>query len=198
MTDQVTTSRSNRRELLKLSALGALGAALAPQQAQGAEAAPRISYASWIHGHSLRVEFPDDLVVQRPLGFHMLVEGKPGTVNWFHFAIPTPVIVNDVRLRADTVILSFETGSADALVRDVHIYDGSGKIAEFNGVNLTRENWYHRFEIKTRPEVWQGLGVSIGVTFGTEPMNHWMRFVSAGCDFTLQPPPPPAPENPAW
>jgi hypothetical protein len=159
-------------------------------RAVAADPLPQIAYASWIHGHSMRVEFPEQLVEQRPMGFYMRVEGKPGTVNWFHFAIPTPVIINDVRLRADAVFLCFQTGSADAIVRDVHVYDGIGKIAEHTDVNLTRENWYHRFEIPTRPEVWQGIGISIGVTFGVEAMNHWMEFVSAGCDFTLQPPPP--------
>jgi hypothetical protein len=192
MNEQVLVRGTNRREMLRLSAMGALGGvvagAMGSRKAQAAETLPLISYASWIHGHSMQIEYPDRLAEQHPMGFHMHVEGKPGTVNWFHFAIPTPVIINDVRLRADAVIVNFETGSADAIVRDVHIYDGDVGVVEHNGVNLTGQNWFYRFEIPTRPEMWQGIGVSIGVAFGIEAMAHWMDFASAGCDFTLQPP----------
>ncbi len=120
--------KSNRRELLKLSSMGALGglalSSLAAERANAEEEPPNISYASWIHGHSMEIEYPDRIIWQVRKGYAYQLEGKPGTANWFHFAIPTPVIVNDVRLRIDSIILRFLTGSVDAFVRDVHIYDG--------------------------------------------------------------------------
>jgi hypothetical protein len=194
MKEQVPVSQTNRREMLKLSTLGVLGGvaagAIIPQKAQAvvADPTPQIAYASWIHGHSMRIEFPDQIVSQRPLGFYLHLEGAPGTTNWFHFAIPTPVIINDVRLRPSAVILSFQTGSSDALVRDIHVYDGTGRIAEYKDVNLSGTNWFKRFDILTRPEIWQGLGISIGVTFGAAALDHTMQFASAGCDFTTRPP----------
>jgi hypothetical protein len=47
------------------------------------------------------------------------------------------VIINDVRMQVDSVMLAFKTGSADAFVRDVHVYDGRWRIAEFNLIFLS-------------------------------------------------------------
>jgi hypothetical protein len=190
MNEQVPESQSNRREMLKLSATGVLGAvaagAMMPQATQAATTGTLsdVSHAMWTHGNSMQVEYPERLVQRKCIGWYIRVEGWPGTVNWFHFAIPTPVLIDDVRQRAACAILTFETASVDAFVRDVHIYDGSGKIAEHNGVNLSGLNSFTRFDIATKPEIWQGIGISIGVEFGLQALDHWMTFVSAGCDFT--------------
>ncbi len=190
MKEQVQIRQADRREMLKLSGMGVLGSvaagALGPAKAQAAD--PKIAYASWIHGHSMQIEYPDQLASQWRAGFSITVEGKPGTNNWFHFAIPTPVIINDVRLRADSVMLSFRTSSVDAIVRDVHVYDGSTVIAAHNNIKLTKENLFVRLMIPDRPEIWVALGISIGVSFGVEMMDHHMEFIAAGCDFMTQKP----------
>jgi hypothetical protein len=190
MNAQTVARETNRREMLKLSGMGLLGgaaiSAVAPTTAQAAD--PSISYASWIHGHSMQIEYPDRIASQRRAGYSINVEGKAGTSNWFHFAIPTPVIIDDVRLRADCVMLRFTTGSVDAFVRHVHVYDGEKKIAEHNDINLSKENGFVRLAVPDRPQILWGLGISIGVAFGVESMDHHMDFIAAGCDFTLQPP----------
>ncbi len=179
---------TNRREMLKLSGMGVLGAAAGPAviapQVQAAEA-PNIAYASWIHGHSMQIEYPDRLVRHEHNGWGTDIEGLPGTINWFHFAVPTPVIINDVRMQADSVMLCFETGSADAFIRDVHVYDGRSRIAEFNGVNLFGDQPFVRFVLPGVPQMWQGVGISLGVGFGVEAMDHLMRFYAAGCDLVI-------------
>jgi hypothetical protein len=109
----------------------------------------------------------------------------PGTSNWFHFAIPTPVIINDVRLRPSSVILRFQTSSTDAIVRDVHVYDGENKIVEYNAIMLTMDNLFTRLVIPNPPQMLWGLGISIGVDFGVAAMDHHMEFVAAGCDFVV-------------
>jgi len=176
--------------MLRLSGIGVLGGAainaLAPSTALAAD--PIISYASWIHGHSMQIEYPDRIAAVRRAGFSINVEGKPGTSNWFHFAIPTPVIIDDVRLRADSVMLRFTTGSVDAFVQHVHVYDGEKKIAEHNDIDLSMENAFVRLAVPDSPLVQWGLGISIGVGFGVESMDHHMDFISAGCDFTLRAP----------
>jgi len=176
--------------MLRLSGIGVLGGAainaLAPSTALAAD--PIISYASWIHGHSMQIEYPDRIAAVRRAGFSINVEGKPGTSNWFHFAIPTPVIIDDVRLRADSVMLRFTTGSVDAFVQHVHVYDGEKKIAEHNDIDLSKENAFVRLAVPDSPLVQWGLGISIGVGFGVESMDHHMDFISAGCDFTLRAP----------
>ncbi len=187
-------SKTNRREMLRLSGMGVLGGAaagaLAPSKAKAAEGDFNISYASWIHGHSMQIEYPDRIDFTWRAGFYIRIEGKPGTTNWFHFAIPTPVIIDDVRLRLDAAALRFTTGSVDAFVRDVDIYDGEKLIAAHKGVNLSGENAFAKFIVPDQPQVRWGIGISIGVSFGVEMMSHRMEFISAGCDFTLREPEP--------
>ena len=191
MNEQVRIHQANRREMLKLSGMGVLGgvaaSSLITTNARAASAI-KIAHAMWIHGHSMQIEYPDRVASQRRAGFSINVEGKPSSTNWFHFAIPTPVIVDDVRLRADSVMLRFKTYSVDAWVRDVHVYDGERLIAAHNQVNLSKEHLFERFFIPDRPEVLWGIGISIGVACGVEMMDHHMEFIAAGCDFMTEKP----------
>ncbi|TRU88218.1 MAG: hypothetical protein EWV54_10905 [Microcystis novacekii Mn_MB_F_20050700_S1D] len=57
-----------------------------------------LAEAMWAHGHSMQIEYPNNLVKIWKAGFYIEVEGKPNTDNWFHLAIPTTVIVDDKRL----------------------------------------------------------------------------------------------------
>ena len=143
----------------------------------------KLAQAMWIHGHSMEIEYPDNIARVWRAGFYIEVEGKPNTNNWFHFAIPTKVIVKDNRLRVGSVMLLSETLSTQALIRDVHIYDGDVKIAQHNGVNLSGNAGFVRFNVPPHPFVRWGVGISIGVHFGGGSGSRVMRFKSAGCDF---------------
>ena len=191
MTDQPIQRSANRRDLLKLSGAGALGGlvlnGMTPQKALAQEEY-NISYASWIHGHSMEIEYPDRMASAIRRGYAYQVEGKPGTNNWFHFAVPTPVIINDVRLQIDSVMLRMTTGSVDSFVRDVHIYDGEVRIAVHEEVYLVEDNWFVRFEVPETPYLRWGLCISLGVGFGVEMMAHTMDFVSVGADLIIRPP----------
>jgi hypothetical protein len=136
----------------------------------------------------MHVEYPDRIASERRTGFSINLEGKPGSSNWFHFAIPTPVIINDVRLRANVVMLRFKTYSIDAYIRDVHVYDGEGLIAAHNNVNMSKDHWFESFVVPDTPEVQWGLGISIGVACGVESMDHHIEIFAAGCNFTTQKP----------
>jgi hypothetical protein len=192
MKEQVVTRDTNRREMLKLSGMGVLGGvavtALAPQQVQAADPVIKIPYASWIHGLSMQIEFPDRIISERRAGYSITVDNKSGFTNWYHFAIPTPVFINDIRMRVDSVMLRFRTGSVDAIVRDVHVYDGEKLIAAHNGVNLTRDNLFTRFVVPDTPLLQWGIGISIGVGFGVEMMSHRMEFIAAGADLVINKP----------
>lgn len=189
METPVTNRKTNRREILKLSGMGVLGGVAANTlisgKAKAADGPVAVSYASWIHGHSMQIEYPDRISYVRRIGSRINVVGWPGTGNWFHFAIPTPVIIDDVRLKIDSVLLSFRTGSTDAYVRHVHIYDGEDKIAEHNDIYLSEENDLVRLAVPDQPYVHGGIGISIGVDFGLELMDHSMDFIAAGCDFVV-------------
>ena len=194
MKEQGLTRKTNRRDMLRLSGMGVLGGvtanALISGKARAAEGVVGISYASWIHGHSMQIEYPDRIAYQRRTGMSFDIEGKSGTDNWFHFAIPTPVIINDVRLRADSIMLRFKTYSIDAFVRDVHVYDGETTIAEYNAVNLSlvQNDPFVRLVVPDKPLMLYGLGISLGVGFGVEAMDHHMEFTAAGCDFVIPAP----------
>ena len=140
-----------------------------------------IAHAMWTHGTSIHEEFPGRLKLTRRLGPYALFEGKPGTRNWFHFAIPTPVIVDARRLRLDSVMLMF-LAHPDVWVTNVRIYDGVWGIESYDGLAMTGTHWFERFDVLNKYVRW-GIGISIGVKFGTKKTGHYIRFVTAGADF---------------
>jgi hypothetical protein len=143
-----------------------------------------IAEASWVHGTSIQIELPENVEFVRRFGFFTRIIGRPNTTNWFHFAIPTPVIVNNVRKTFGPCMLRFSTGGTAALVRDVHLYDGEVRVVAHNGVNLSGSQPFTRFGIAHAPKVLWGVGISIGVTFGGgTAASRTMDFISAGCDF---------------
>jgi hypothetical protein len=110
--------------------------------------------------------------------------GNPNTTNWCHFAIPTTVIVDNVRKKIGRVMLRFNTGSLNAVVRDVHVYDGENQIAKFDNVNLSTNHPFEHFDVGGSPELQWGLGISIGVSFLEGISNdRRIEFIAAGCDF---------------
>jgi hypothetical protein len=187
MKKQTDIQHTNRRTVLQITGLGILGGMVgnwfSPRTAQ---AVPAVAYTSWIHGHSMRIEYPERIASELRTGFCIQVDGKPGTENWFHFAIPTPTFINDNKLKVGSVMLRFRTLSADALVKHIHVYDGETKIAQHNNINFQGDRMFERFDVPGHPAVNWGLGISIGVGFGgIVSMSHRMEFIAAGCDFLV-------------
>lgn len=143
-----------------------------------------IEQAMWTHGVNLQVEVDANVESLRRFGFYTRVVGKPNTTNWYHFAIPTPVIVKGNRLAIARAMLRLVTGGTNAVVRDVHIYDGSARIAAHQSVNLSGNLPFAVFGVAHKPDVFWGTGISIGVTTGGGTANQRrMDFISAGIDF---------------
>lgn len=147
----------------------------------------KLAHAMWAHGNGMQIEYPDRIDSIWRAGFYIRVKGKPFTSNWFHFAIPTPVIVDGKRLRVGSVMVRFRTGPG-ASIHAIHIYDGETKIAAHDGLNLSSNSFvWPRFDVPTHPLIKWGLGISIGVTFGDGanlPDNKLrVEISSAGCDF---------------
>jgi peptidoglycan hydrolase-like protein with peptidoglycan-binding domain len=143
-----------------------------------------IAEASWVHGTAVTVEHPDQIESVRRFGFFTRLIGKPNTTNWFHFAIPTPVIVNNDRKVIGPCMLRFQTGGTNAVVRDVHIYDGEVRVAAHDGVNISGSQPFARFGVAHGPEVLWGVGISIGVRYGAgTAAQRTIDLISAGCDF---------------
>ena len=141
-----------------------------------------IAHAAWTHGHSVSAH--RGIPVQRE-GPHARVALFPGD-NWLHFAIPTPVIVNDRRLRAESVLLNFSTGDG-TVIKDVHVYDGDNLISRFDNVN-SRSGlgvWQmDRWRIASPPEVFLAIGISVNaVVSGDGAEQPFVVLGAAGCDF---------------
>ncbi len=145
----------------------------------------QVAQSMWMHGHSLQIEFADRLASLWRAGFFVRVGGRPNTDNWFHFAIPTPAIVNDRRLRAEGVLLRFRTNSDNTFIHAVHIYDGETRIMAHDNLRLSPRTWtLQRFDVPNDPEIRGAVGISVGVRFqGTTPTDNLIEFSSAGCDF---------------
>ncbi|MGW4928609.1 DUF6623 family protein [Agromyces sp. NPDC004153] len=143
-----------------------------------------IEQAQWVHGTDLHVEVDANVESLIRFGFFTRVVGKPNTTNWYHFAIPTPVIVSNNRLAFARAMLRLVTGGGNAVVRDVHIYDGSARIAAHQSVNLSGSLPFAVFGVPHKPDVFWGAGISIGVTTGGgTAAERRMDFISAGIDF---------------
>jgi predicted Zn-dependent protease len=143
-----------------------------------------IAHAMWTHGTDLHVEVDANVESIRRFGFFTRVVGRPNTTNWYHFAIPTPVIVDNNRLAFARAMLRLVTGGTSAVVRDVHIYDGSARIAAHQAVNLSGNLPFAVFGVPHKPDVFWGAGISIGVRTGAgTATQRRMDFISAGIDF---------------
>jgi hypothetical protein len=140
-----------------------------------------VAHAMWIHGHSMQIEYPERVNRVQRKGFSVEVQSGGVAHNWFHFAIPTPVIVDGNRLTVGSVLIRFKS-SGGAVVQAVHVYDGEIKIAARDQLTLNPTNWHvERVDVPSNPEIRWGLGISVQVGFG--PDGGEIEFSAAGCDF---------------
>nr|WP_125778207.1 DUF6623 family protein [Antribacter gilvus] len=120
-------------------------------------------------------------------GFFARLVGRPSTTNWLHLPVPTPVIVDDKRQMVHSALVRLRTGSPRAKITNVHVFDGTRRIAAYDGLSLSPSAFgMERFDVPGRPDVWEGLGVTLGVRFdGTTNAENTIEIASAGVDLTL-------------
>ncbi|TFH46384.1 MAG: hypothetical protein E4G94_02515, partial [ANME-2 cluster archaeon] len=128
-------------------------------------------YTMWMHGSSTHEECPTRLKDIRRAGFYAVYEGNPGTINQFHYAIPTPAILNGKRLKLDSVMLLLIT-DPDVYITNIHIYDGNNKIESYDGLSLTGPNLFKQLVVRNDSTIQFGVGISIGVRFGEKNEDH--------------------------
>jgi hypothetical protein len=164
-------------------------------------------HASWVHGTAFQpAERPagrlanvdgvawTDVVGLRE-GSGSTWHGQASRANWFHVSIPTPVIVDGVRIRLVKVFVMFRCGdpdariatSAGANITDIHVWDGPNRIRTFSGFNLfgdhqTRFDSSTMHALPTPQELYFGLGISVRVRFSAA---HTVTFTAAGADFDV-------------
>ncbi|KAF9346345.1 hypothetical protein BGX34_004024 [Mortierella sp. NVP85] len=140
-----------------------------------------IKHAAWMHGLGLELESPSWKAVRQ--GYYTTVtpshESQSG---WVHFVIPTPVIVDGVRLKTDSARVRFSTGAA-ARITNFHVFDGETKIRDNNSLSMTGKMQYLIEPLPKDHEVLWGTAICVGVKFdGTGP-EAYVQFIAAGIDF---------------
>ncbi len=150
-----------------------------------------LSHVMGVHGHSMYIQYPDRIQFEERKGFYMQVRGNSFSKNWFHFAIPTPMVIDDNHLRAHTVWVRFRT-SPGASVNTIHVYDGETKIATHDNLTLSPQGSWGtpKFHVPGNPKINWGVGISIGVGFNDSanlPDNALLFEISSvGCNFSTQ------------
>jgi hypothetical protein len=143
--------------------------------------------AMWVHGSSVKMEREGYFVSKQRAGNGAIfrTHGK----EWFHFSIPTPVILNGQRSRLKKVFVFYKT-EGTAKITAIHVYDAGKKIDTISNLGLSgdhskSDDKHNSWVVATSPEMKFGLGISVHVDFGP-PTNlgvPTIRFTTAGADF---------------
>jgi len=142
---------------------------------------PAYATWQWVHGNSGHIEYKDRYTnanrFERGWGLDFILNS--GTVNYVHLAVPT---IASTTQGVRYVRVRFATGSADAWVSAIHIYDGTTKVMVKEG------SWSDGYKTVTVDLGYvrsfnYGLGVSIEIKAGVESMSHAFIFVGAGANF---------------
>ena len=146
---------------------------------------PDSKFASWVHGSSMQIEYPNRVTSVRHTGPFVRIQGAEAQNTWVHFPIPTPAVVNGIRMKVDTALVSFRTRGS-ATVHEVIVYDGEKRIAEHTDLNLQDDHLDARFDVPGSPEVNQGINITVGVLFGTkvpDVRSMQIEIIGAGIEF---------------
>jgi len=125
------------------------------------------------HGHAGNIEFINNVSTLNRvhIGWGLDFTQNPGVGNWIHFAPPS------IHPSASRYIaLQFWTGSADAIVQSVDVFNLVDKVKSFP-LNLSN-GWYTKVLDMGAPIPFTALGISVQVGAGVESMSH--RFVFTG------------------
>ena len=118
----------------------------------------------WMHGANMQVEYPGRLTSVRNTGPFVRIEGARGQNTWLHFPLPTPAVVDGVRMRVEGTNVSFRTRD-HASVHEVIVYDGESRIAEHMDLDLRGDHLDARFDVPGNPEINKGINITLGVRF---------------------------------
>lgn len=143
--------------------------------------------ANWIHGTAVQLEKEGYFISKARTGFGAVFRTHGG--QWFHFAIPTPVIVDSTRSTLKKVFVLFKT-EGSARITSLHLYDGAKKFASFDGLSLNGDHSQsldpNNVWLPNPPhEMLFGLGLSLHVEFGNPTPGGvpGIWFMTAGADF---------------
>jgi hypothetical protein len=144
--------------------------------------------ASWAHGSSVQAEQEGYFISKQRAGYgaRFRTHGE----EWFHFAIPTPVILDGQRASLRKIFVLYGTEGTAAKIIKVHVYDGPKLVKTFENLSLTGDHYkqidqHNSWVITPSHKMKFGLGISVYVKFGraTKQGVPVIRFTTAGADF---------------
>ena len=165
-------------------------------------------HSMWAHGTAFAppehpsegLENVDNVPYTDVLGFRWgggaVWKGDPGSANWLHVSIPTPVVVNSAAASLKRVFVLFSTGqglSGQGLggptLTDVHVWDGASRIQMFGNVQgwgdrRTSLDSNNTFALSSSTPISFGVGISVRVQFETIG-DQRIEFAGAGAEFEL-------------
>jgi hypothetical protein len=176
-------------------------------------------HASWVHGNAARpqevggdnVASPGPLrnvggqawtdVNGLPQGPGVIYQGKQGHLVFFHFPIPTPVVIRDARASLTTVFVMYKT-EGGAMLEQIVVFDGAlnkGTIpvnmggGVFDGSDAQQQPAGHpklvggsnRFQLPAPVPIFYGVGISAGIRFAPHGDESRVTFTAAGADFQV-------------
>jgi hypothetical protein len=127
-----------------------------------------------------------------PQGPGITYRGKAGKGNWFHFSIPTPTFFR--RTPGDEgfsqllkVLLAGRILQRSTRLDMVHVWDGDTPLHRFEPLDVAgdfRNLAATTFTLPEPRQVFRGVGLSVHISFGTEPAT--FGFTAAGADFEVR------------
>jgi len=139
------------------------------------------AYAEWMwaQGNVGEIEYPANCTYKY-FGWGLDIAQKPGLYNWIHLPVPSKA---GGTWGARYIRLRFYTGSADALVSEIHVYNGSTKVKTFLGLGLSNGWKDLQFDLGSKMYFTRGMGISVRIGAGVESMSHRFIFSAAGANF---------------
>lgn len=146
-------------------------------------------YAMWVHGTAVQPEREGYHINKARAGFGARFSSSGS--EWFHFAIPTPVIAAGQDSTLQQAFILYKT-TMTAHITAVHVYDGRNIVHKLEGLNLSGDHGgaldpQTLVPVPANLHVKFGLGISMAVAFGDATPNGvpTIEFVSAGADFLV-------------
>jgi len=144
-----------------------------------------MAQADWMYsqGNVAQVEFPANNAISQYKGWGLDLQLKSNKTNWIHLTVPTQA---GGTLGAQLIRLKFYTGSTDAWVSDIHVYNGDVKVKEFTGLNYSGDAVHNLLlDLGSKISFNRGMSFSVLINAGSDPLTIHHRFVfsSAGAKF---------------
>ena len=147
-------------------------------------------YEFWTHGVNVQIEYPDSIVgitgderaEPRRSGWGTLVYQKENTANWFHFAIPTPALINNQEVTLRFIRLRAEINET-ARIDTIH-FRHDNRVIFTKEVNITNCSVDETFQ-SSGAIIRRGLALCVHISFLPGDTRGMVIFKGAGASFVL-------------